>query len=757
MSTSYFSHARDFQIQTLNITTGNITFDAQMAASSKALDHLHSNIAAEAIHNSDERCDAPKCHPETRIAVQEDILSWITSGDDDEEPKRIMWLSGPAGAGKTAIAGSVAETCEDMGLLAGSFFFSSFSGSEARHSKRCLITTLVYCMLQHDALQALRGPILTTIERDPSIFRKRLRDQCKALLLKPFHDVGADLDWSSLPKVIIIDGLDEVEATKTREVRDEARLKNEADQVEILSALLQAAHDPKFPFRILVVSRPEPVIQDFFSNKANHLTKELFLDNKYDPDSDIALLLEAKFAEIRRRYRLPLSWPGQKALDELRKRASGQFIYATTIVRYFHGLKAHPQASLDRILKLHSPDNALSELDTLYSHILDSSPDPHLSITWLGVITYLSQIRSGERYTASFIRQLLQEYQGQTEYMFENLTSLVLVPPPDDNGSLVVMYHKSLQDFLENPERCSYNAHKAFAHDYSVGDFLARRCGVILRRKSTLVPIPHSASEWKTFVRLFIPALCHSLETSQAHSLIGNDLEGCDVLWWVRTVDTVFYDDRLAAVRYMEEIFRAVHWECLEGGCNEACKHWRRNILGGCRALGWTVPNAIALLRHRMFTRHNTVSGLNGPDDGFLVDFFEPPATSQRAPRSSLRFPSKEESRSLDMPEGIPNYESVLTVVNGMYSRLPDDWMERYPKDSEEHGPCEHTVFRSDIALIARDLGIHIEDIDRTGAFERLAGDADSEEWDSVEEGEDTSEDDSEDESDDESKDDEEQ
>ncbi|TEB20191.1 hypothetical protein FA13DRAFT_1718034 [Coprinellus micaceus] len=602
-----------------------------------------------------------------------------------KSPKRIMWLSGPAGAGKTAIAGSVAETCEDMGLLAGSFFFSSFSGSEARHSKRCLITTLVYCMLQHDALQALRGPILTTIERDPSIFRKRLRDQCKALLLKPFHDVGADLDWSSLPKVIIIDGLDEVEATKTREVRDEARLKNEADQ-------------------------------------------ELFLDNKYDPDSDIALLLEAKFAEIRRRYRLPLSWPGQKALDELRKRASGQFIYATH--------HPHPQASLDRILKLHSPDNALSELDTLYSHILDSSPDPHLSITWLGVITYLSQIRSGERYTASFIRQLLQEYQGQTEYLFENLASLVLVPPPDDNGSLVFMYHKSLQDFLENPERCSYNAHKAFAHDYSVGDFLARRCGVILRRKSTLVPIPHSASEWKTFVRLFIPALCHSLETSQAHSLIGNDLEGCDVLWWVRTVDTVFYDDRLAAVRYMEEIFRAVHWECLEGGCNEACKHWRRNILGGCRALGWTVPNAIALLRHRMFTRHNTVSGLNGPDDGFLVDFFEPPATSQRAPRSPLRFSSKEESRSLDMPEGIPNYESVLTVVNGMYSRLPDDWMERYPKDSEEHGPCEHTVFRSDIALIARDLGIHIEDIDRTGAFERLAGDADSEEWDSVEEGE---------------------
>ncbi|TEB20194.1 hypothetical protein FA13DRAFT_1645330 [Coprinellus micaceus] len=71
--------------------------------------------------NSDERCDAPKCHPETRTAVQEDIISWITT-------QRIMWLSGPAGAGKTAIAGSVAETCEDMGLLAGSFFFRHSQG-----------------------------------------------------------------------------------------------------------------------------------------------------------------------------------------------------------------------------------------------------------------------------------------------------------------------------------------------------------------------------------------------------------------------------------------------------------------------------------------------------------------------------------------------------------------------------------------------------------------------------------------------------
>lgn len=168
--------------------------------------------------------------------------------------------------------------------------------------------------------------------------------------------------------------------------------------------------------------------------------------------------------------------------------------------------------------------------------------------------------------------------------------------------------------------------------------------------------------------------------------------------------------------------------------------------MGGCQALGWDVPNAIALLRYEMFTRYNTALGLNGPDEGFLVDFFEPPGTTRRPPGSSTRCPSKEESGSLDIPAG--HYESTLAVVDAMYSRLPDDWIGRYPKDPEEPGPSEYTVFRSDIARISRELGIDMEDIDRTGAFERLVGDADSEEGDSMEEGEGTSDDDSDDEDD---------
>ena len=40
------------------------------------------------MHNSDERCDAPTCYPETRKAVQEDILGWISDGGNEDEPKK---------------------------------------------------------------------------------------------------------------------------------------------------------------------------------------------------------------------------------------------------------------------------------------------------------------------------------------------------------------------------------------------------------------------------------------------------------------------------------------------------------------------------------------------------------------------------------------------------------------------------------------------------------------------------------------------
>ncbi|RXW14182.1 hypothetical protein EST38_g11673 [Candolleomyces aberdarensis] len=226
---------------------------------------------------------------------------WICDGDSDDEPKQVMWVTGPAGSGKTAIMGSVANTCQGKGTLGASFFFSSFSGSVDRRSKRCFVSTLAYQLVQHNAMDQVAEQILSTVERNPAIFEQTLDVQLDQLILKPLRacrDQPQLLEW---PKVILIDGLDECEADQYHDMaRSDANLRSkEEDQTEILYVLKKAASDPDFPFRIVVASRPEHAIKEFFTNVAHSVTRELFLDEKYNPDADMGLFLESKFASIR--------------------------------------------------------------------------------------------------------------------------------------------------------------------------------------------------------------------------------------------------------------------------------------------------------------------------------------------------------------------------------------------------------------------------------------------------------------------------
>ena len=49
----------------------------EFAKSVETSDILYRETAAAAFHNSKERFDPPKCHPNTRLAVLEKIMKWI--------------------------------------------------------------------------------------------------------------------------------------------------------------------------------------------------------------------------------------------------------------------------------------------------------------------------------------------------------------------------------------------------------------------------------------------------------------------------------------------------------------------------------------------------------------------------------------------------------------------------------------------------------------------------------------------------------
>ncbi|RXW14096.1 hypothetical protein EST38_g11758 [Candolleomyces aberdarensis] len=458
---SFFPNARDFSINEFKVVNVSRPIG-------DPLNDLASRIAAGALHDSDERCDAPKCQPETRVAVQGEIYSWIVHGDPDPGQKmvKIKWVTGPAGTGKTAIMGSVADTCKQDGVLVVTFFFSA-SASPDRRRKSAFIPTLAYQLAEH--LPALKDPVAQAIRDKPLLFKKNLRVQMEALILAPLRQVSV---VSNMSGIVLVDGLDECEAERyfdahvsPRSGEAIERTKDE-DQLEILQVLREAALDPAFPFRIVIASRPERVFREFFNDESQEslFAPALILDERYNPNADIALFLQAKFSEIRRRYNLSPSWPSPEILVTLLDQASGQFVYAATVIRYLttscHG---SPHTLLDSVLKVKpsSRTNPFCHLDAFYTHILQSTPNPTLAVIWLwiikgeflgfpyGLFTFVDHAPP-----AFLVNLLLQSDDGDAEYVLGDLHSLIDVPPSDDLETPYRFYHKSLHDFLGSEDRC---------------------------------------------------------------------------------------------------------------------------------------------------------------------------------------------------------------------------------------------------------------------------------------------------------------
>ncbi|KAF8185993.1 hypothetical protein BJ912DRAFT_475317 [Pholiota molesta] len=160
---------------------------------------LLKNISKGASHNAAERGDPPRCHPQTRTAIRAQIMEWIQA--PAAMRKLILWMYGPAGAGKTAIAQSIAEECERQGLLAASFFFGRTAAG--RNDTSRFVATIAYQLSL--SVPELSDHILTAIEKKQDIFSLDITTQMQALIIDPLKS----LPPSSRPIFVITDGVDE--------------------------------------------------------------------------------------------------------------------------------------------------------------------------------------------------------------------------------------------------------------------------------------------------------------------------------------------------------------------------------------------------------------------------------------------------------------------------------------------------------------------------------------------------------------------
>ncbi|KAF9035934.1 hypothetical protein BJ165DRAFT_1316179, partial [Panaeolus papilionaceus] len=280
-----------------------------------------------AAYNSKDRFDPPKCHPNTRTGLRNTTRNWAKNGRS-----RILWLYGSAGAGKSAVAQTFAEELRAATNLAASFFFSRTAhlNSHRGHEGR-FVATIAYQLTE--VVPGLQRYVEHVIATRRSVLDVTLTEQVMALIIEPLKALQRDMASHGvtpcmLPKVIVIDGLDEC--------------KEKSGQTQVLEALATlVSHQEVFPCSVFLASRPEPAIQSWITNKQSEdpqLLRSISLPDHCDSDHDIRVFMNDETAKIKRshplKYLIPADWPSPRPVKQIIDRASGQFVYASTIIKY---------------------------------------------------------------------------------------------------------------------------------------------------------------------------------------------------------------------------------------------------------------------------------------------------------------------------------------------------------------------------------------------------------------------------------------
>ncbi|KAF8991426.1 hypothetical protein BDQ17DRAFT_1433087 [Cyathus striatus] len=450
----------------ISVFTG-LTYD-------EGIQYLAQHIASQATHDSVASRERSTCHPGTRKRVINHIMDWIVNKDDQ---KSLFWLHGPAGAGKSVIAQTIAVKLSALGVLGASFFFSRTDST--RNTVSQLFLTIAYQLAISWHSAAFKVEIEKAIERDPNVVNQRMELQWEKLILCPLQSVLSNNANDNLqsPMIIVIDGLDEC--------------LNEHEQVDILKIFHFS--DIRI-LRILIFSRAEPHLLDSVCEISS--ITSFGLHRTTEVDDEIKLFLHDNFQHIcnLKKYRSSMQrvsdpWPSEEILNKLVAKASGQFIYASTVIKYVQSRKESPITLLNHVLNLEGGHGPFNELDTLYRGILTKTTEDGEQLDqMLTIVGFMLILLKEERRillpTLSVIEQLLQLCPGEMELIMYGSQSLIHIPDLSLLSTWDVQepyfHHASLEDFLIDMTRSG----PYFVDLNKISERLTNCCMTVLSNRS---------------------------------------------------------------------------------------------------------------------------------------------------------------------------------------------------------------------------------------------------------------------------------
>ena len=206
--------------------------------------------------------------------TRRDILLQLEKwSKDDDQDKRVFWLNGLVGTGKSTIAQTFAEMCFADGKLGASFFCSR--DFDDRSNLRSIFPTLAF-QLAHRYPQ-FRKKLLPVLMANPDVGREVLCSQMEKIIVGPFQAARA-------LTLVVIDALDEC--------------RDEEPASALLSVLSRYVDDIPL-VKFFITGRPEPRIHSGFRLESLRPHTDILKLHEVEPssvDSDIKLIESTEMA-----------------------------------------------------------------------------------------------------------------------------------------------------------------------------------------------------------------------------------------------------------------------------------------------------------------------------------------------------------------------------------------------------------------------------------------------------------------------------
>lgn len=414
---------------------------------------LNKKRVAGAEMDSSARDPPPRCHLETRRELRERITSWLINGTGRDWD--MIWLMGPAGVGKSAVAQTTAEYCQEIGRLGASFFFSRLNNCT---DPDAVIPTLAYRLAANH--QGYRNAVTRVIADDRSILDKTLRVQFKKLIVDPFRSLIIQNPLiTQEPLLIVIDGLDECDGEDAQ-----------CEFVKLVGEYVRLTNPS--PLLWMVCSRPEWHLKRVFSGtdfSVGCMHLELTVDAAVDKQ-DVYRILKDGFKEIHKKYFWDLHgaeadkpWPTEAQLQQLADKAGGLPILASTILRFTDDSDTgDPEGQLKVCLSflgnLRTPNAAspLHALDLLYRQIMSGVPLAILPVTKriLAFCLFCPHTSRHADVDAQTLANLLDLDQSTFYRALRKLHSVLEIPHAElAHKEPLKLIHASFGDFLRDETR----------------------------------------------------------------------------------------------------------------------------------------------------------------------------------------------------------------------------------------------------------------------------------------------------------------